>query len=86
MFPNSGERLQLDVFIPSLSVAFEYQGHYHYKEWDYDNLQDTQYKDSLKRQTYSVLFECDIFPGGYVRRRALHSSAFHFGGTLKPVV
>jgi hypothetical protein len=50
-FPNTGKLMQLDVFIPSISVALEYQGIQHYKDMFIFGAQakDYQARDQMKR-------------------------------------
>jgi hypothetical protein len=43
--------MELDIFVPSLSLAFEYQGKYHYEtNWQFGDSQRVQRRDKEKIQ------------------------------------
>jgi len=49
-FSTSRRKVQLDVFIPSLSLAFEFQGEYHYHDHDvFGKLAHQKRRDEEKR-------------------------------------
>jgi hypothetical protein len=50
VFRNSGRPMQLDIFIPSLSLAFEYQGIHHFKEVFYWGKSLPYYKENDKEK------------------------------------
>jgi hypothetical protein len=51
LYPHSLTEMELDVYIPSLGLAFEYQGqqHFHTKLGKYGCVESQQCKDELKR-------------------------------------
>jgi hypothetical protein len=43
--------MELDIFIPSLSIAFEYQGSYHYeRHYQIGSVSRTKIRDNEKKQ------------------------------------
>jgi len=49
---KTGEFLELDIFIPSLQLAFEYQERHHYTTTEIVQtpLEETQARDKLKKE------------------------------------
>ena len=56
VYKDTNRNMQLDIFIPSLSLAFEYQGAHHYQDIYYFGAyaRDTEIRDRQKREACRV--------------------------------
>lgn len=49
-FHSSGKPMELDLYIPSLGIAFEYQGQQHYQKSIFGDKGEQQIRDSEKKE------------------------------------
>jgi len=50
-FLKSGQKMVLDVYVPSLKLAFEYQGHHHYHDSTMFGIAKSQKRRDDEKQT-----------------------------------
>lgn len=51
VFADTGKNIELDIYLPSLALAFEYQGEYHFfPSFRFDPDQTVHVRDTLKKK------------------------------------
>jgi hypothetical protein len=60
--------MELDIYLPSLSIAFEYQGHYHYHNNVIIGATDSIQKRDQMKQTESKRLGITLIPVPYTWR------------------
>ena len=50
--PDSGYKLEIDIWVPKLKLAVEYDGEHHFMEKKFGNMSDSVAKDNLLRRKY----------------------------------
>ena len=84
---KSGKLMQLDVFIPTLSLAFEYQGQQHYKPTVFGNAAGVEVQQNRVSIVFSFHFRFDLHKANfrikgnwkYVKKRKSFLLVYHFG-------
>jgi hypothetical protein len=66
IFPRSHRKAEFDIFIPSLSLAFEYHGAQHYKHTPIVALAEQQQRDQWKKEVHHFLLLTTYFTHRHV--------------------